>query len=102
MMKDAERNAEADKKRREQIDAKNMADSLVYQAEKQLQDLGDKVVPEDRDRAEYLIKELREAIAKEESDRLKSLSDELQQTLMQIGNAMYANSNGENGTKSRS
>ncbi|MEM9538184.1 MAG: molecular chaperone DnaK [Cyanobacteria bacterium P01_E01_bin.42] len=95
MMKDAERNAEADKKRREQIDAKNTADSLVYQAEKQLNDLGDRVASEDRDRAENLIQQLRDAIEKEESDRLKSLSDELKQTLMQIGNAMYANSNEE-------
>jgi molecular chaperone DnaK len=41
MVKDAEKNAEADRKRREQIDTKNQADSLVYQAQKQLKDLGD-------------------------------------------------------------
>ncbi|MGK7925184.1 MAG: molecular chaperone DnaK [Spirulina sp.] len=94
MVKEAETNAEADKKQREQIDAKNLADSLVYQAEKQLKDFGDKVSPADRDRAEDLIKQLREAIQQEDSDRMKSLSNELQQTLMQIGNAIYANASG--------
>ena len=96
MMKDAQINAEADKKRREQIDTKNTANSLVYQAEKQLKDFGDKVSPADRDRAENLIQQLRDAIQQEDSDRMKSLSSELQQTLMQIGNAMYANA--ETGT----
>ncbi|MBW4497001.1 MAG: molecular chaperone DnaK [Oscillatoria princeps RMCB-10] len=94
MVKEAERNAEADRKRREEIDTKNMADSLAYQAEKQLKDLGDKVPAADRSRAEGLVKDLREAIKNNNSDRIKSLSDNLQQALMQIGSAIYAQAGG--------
>jgi molecular chaperone DnaK len=94
MVKDAEKNAEADRKRREQIDTKNQADSLVYQAEKQLKDLGDKVSAADKSRVEGLIKDLREAINQENSDRMKSLTNDLQQALMQVGSAVYAQAGG--------
>ena len=85
---------EADRKRREQIDTKNQADSLVYQAEKQLKDLGDKVPAADKSRVEGLIKDLREAINQDNSDRMKSLSNDLQQALMQVGSAVYAQAGG--------
>ena len=109
MVKDAERNAEADRKRREQIDTKNQADSLAYQAEKQLKDLDDKISAADKSRVEGLVKDLREAINQENCDRMKSLSNDLQQALMQVGSAVYAqaggntsNGNTSNGTSSRS
>jgi molecular chaperone DnaK len=94
MVKDAETNASADKERRDQIDTKNMADSLAYQAEKQLQDFGDKVAASDKSRVEGLISQLREAIQQENVESMKSLSTEVQQALMQMGNAMYANAGG--------
>ena len=90
MVKDAESHAAEDRQRREQIDTKNMAESSAYQAEKQLQDLGDKVPAADRTRAEDLIKDLREAVDRENYDRAKSLTEELQQALMQIGSAVYS------------
>ncbi|MEG3987824.1 molecular chaperone DnaK [Microcoleus sp. S28C3] len=90
MVRDAEAHAEEDKRRREQIDTKNIADSLVYQAQKQLKDLDGKVSDADKSRAEGLIKDLQEAINQENSDRIKSLTNELQQALMQIGSAVYA------------
>ncbi|QZZ22909.1 molecular chaperone DnaK [Leptothermofonsia sichuanensis E412] len=90
MVKEAERNAEADRRRREQIDTKNTADSVAYQAEKQLKDLGDKVPATDKTRLEGMIKDLREAINQENYDRMKSLTSDIQQTLMQIGSAVYA------------
>ncbi|NQE36782.1 molecular chaperone DnaK [Microcoleus asticus] len=90
MVRDAEAHAEEDKRRREQIDTKNIADSLVYQAQKQLKDLDGKVSDADKSRAEGLIKDLQEAINQENSDRMKSLTNELQQALMQIGSAVYA------------
>jgi molecular chaperone DnaK (HSP70) len=102
MVKDAERNAEADRKRREQIDTKNQADSLVYQAEKQLKDLGDKVSAADKSRVEGLIRELREAINQENSDRMKSLTNDLQQALMQVGSAVYAQAGGSTSNASTS
>ncbi len=97
MVRDAEAHAEEDRKRREQIDTKNMADSLAYQAEKQLQDLGDKVSSEDRSRVEGLVQNLREAINQENFERMKSLTNELQQALMQVGSAVYAQAGGGDG-----
>jgi molecular chaperone DnaK len=90
MVQEAERNAAADRQRREQIDAKNMADSLIYQTEKQLKELGDKVPTTDKNRVEGLVRELREAMDRENVDRMKSLSNDLQQAMMQVGNAVYA------------
>ena len=94
MVKDAESQAEEDRQRRERIDAKNMADSLTYQAEKQLQDLGDKVPEAGKSRVEELIKELREASNQENVDRMKSLTNDLQQALMQIGSTVYSQAQG--------
>jgi molecular chaperone DnaK len=94
MVKDAERNAEADRQRREQVDTKNNAEALAYQAEKQLQDLNGQVPVADKEKVTNLVKELRDAINGEQYDRMKSLSNELQQSLMQIGQAIYANAAG--------
>jgi molecular chaperone DnaK len=89
MVRDAEANAAADKERREKIDLKNQADSLAYQAEKQLSDLGDKVPAADRTKAEEQIKALREAIQSEDHDKIKSVTGELQQTLYGISSNLY-------------
>jgi len=90
MVKDAQRNAEEDRRRRERVDTKNTADSAAYQAEKQLKDLGDKVPAADKTRLEVMIKDLRQAIKQENYDRMKSLTNEIQQALMQIGSAVYS------------
>jgi molecular chaperone DnaK (HSP70) len=97
MVRDAESHAEEDRRRREQIDTKNLADSLVYQAEKQIRDLGDKVSATDQSRVEELVKDLRSAINQDNFDRIKSLSGELQQTLMQIS-AVYAQAGSPDGS----
>ena len=89
MVRDAEANAAADKERREKIDLKNQADSLAYQAEKQLSDLGDKVPAADKAKAEEQIKTLREAIQNEDYDQIKSVTGELQQTLYGISSNLY-------------
>lgn len=89
MVKNAEAHAAEDKKRREQIETKNMADSLAYQAEKQLKDLDDKVSATDKSRVEGLVKDLRQAISQENYERMTSLSNDLQQALMQVI-AVYA------------
>jgi molecular chaperone DnaK len=94
MVKQAEQNAAADKTRREKIDRKNQADSLVYQAEKQLQDLGDKVPAADKTKAEGLINDLKDAVSKEDDDRIKTLMPELQQTLYSIGSNIYQQQGG--------
>ncbi|MGM3308711.1 Hsp70 family protein, partial [Anabaena sp. WFMT] len=102
MVRDAESHAEEDRRRREQIDTKNLADSLAYQAQKQLKDLGDKVSAADRSRVEELVKDLQEAINQDNFDRIKSLSSELQQVLMQIGSAVYAHAGSPNGSSGES
>ncbi|MGQ9869182.1 molecular chaperone DnaK [Leptodesmis sp.] len=89
MVREAEQNAAADRERREKIDLKNQADSLAYQAEKQMTELGDKVSADDKSKVEGMIKDLREAINQENFDRIKSLTTELQQTLYTIGSNIY-------------
>ena len=98
MVKEAESNAAADKERRDKIDRKNQADSLVYQAEKQISELGDKVPPADKTKAEGLIKDLKEAIAAENDETIQSLLPELQQVLYSIGTSMYQQAGGPEGT----
>ena len=94
MVKEAEANAAADKERRDKIDRKNQADSLVYQAEKQLKELEDKVSATDKSKAEGLINELKEAIAQENDDKIKTLMPELQQILYSIGTSVYQQAGG--------
>ena len=102
MVQQAESHAAEDRQRREQIDTKNIADSLAYQAEKQLNDFGNKVPAADRTRIEGLIKDLKEAIAGENYDRMKSITNDLQQALMQVGSAVYSQSASVNGAGSSS
>ena len=92
MVKEAEENANEDKERREKIDRKNQADSLVYQGEKQLKELEDKVSADNKAKAEDLIKQLKEAIAEDNDDNIKSLTEELQQLLYSIGTSVYQQS----------
>lgn len=89
MVNEAEANANADKERREKIDRKNQADSLVYQAEKQLTELGDKVPADDKAKAESLIKDLKEAVAAEDDAKIQTVMPELQQVLYTIGTNIY-------------
>ncbi len=98
MVREAEQNATADKERREKIDLKNQADSLSYQAEKQIAELGDKVPEADKTKVEGQIKDLREAIAKEDFDQIKTLTGELQQSLYSISSNLYQQAGGEAGS----
>lgn len=89
MVNEAESNASVDKERRERIERKNQADSLVYQAEKQLEELGDKVPPSEKNKAQGLIKDLEEAIAQDDDGKIKTILPELQQALYAIGSSVY-------------
>ncbi|MGB9739444.1 molecular chaperone DnaK [Chloroflexus sp.] len=89
MVREAQLHAAEDKARRELVELKNQADSLAYQAEKSLNELGDKIDSIERGRIENLIKDLREAIAKEERSRIQQLSNELQQAVFKISQAVY-------------
>jgi molecular chaperone DnaK len=94
MVREAEQNASSDKERREKIERKNQADSLAYQAEKQLQELGDKVPEADKTKVEGLVKELRDAVAKEDDEQIKKLTPELQQALFAVGSNLYQQAGG--------
>ena len=97
MVKDAETNAAADKEKRERIDLKNQAETLVYQAEKQLGELGDKVGAEDKAKVEASSAKLKEAIEKEDFDTMKSELETLQQALYAAGAAVYQQAAGAEG-----
>lgn len=95
MVKDAEANAEGDKARREMVEAKNQAESMIHSTEKSITDLGDKVSDEDKDAAEKAIVLLKDALEAAESeedsnvDDIKSRTEELAQAAMKIGEAAY-------------
>jgi molecular chaperone DnaK len=94
MVREAEQNAATDKERRERIERKNQADTLSYQAEKQLQELGDKVPEADKTKIEGMVKELREAIAQDDDDKIKTLTTDLQQELFKVGSNIYQQAGG--------
>jgi molecular chaperone DnaK len=89
MVKEAEANAAADKKRREFVEAKNQADGLVHQLEKTLKDDADKISPADRSEAESAIAAARTAMEGSDADVLKSAADRLSKAAMKIGEQMY-------------
>ncbi|MEM6517878.1 MAG: molecular chaperone DnaK [Cyanobacteria bacterium P01_C01_bin.70] len=94
MVKDAEQNAAADKERREKVELKNQADTLSYQAKKQVEELGDKVPADEKTKIEGQIKELEEAVASEDYDKMKSLTTEIQQALYSISANLYQQAGG--------
>jgi molecular chaperone DnaK len=89
MVKDAESNATADKEKRERIDIKNQAETLVYQAEKQLGELGDKVDADSKAKVEEKRVKLKEAVDKDDFVAMKSILEELQQELYTLGASVY-------------
>ncbi len=89
MVKDAEANAETDKKKREEVDVKNQADSLVFQVEKNIKEHGDKINPEDKSKIEADLKDLKEALEKNEIESIKQKTQDLTQSSMKMGEAMY-------------
>ncbi|QPN60829.1 molecular chaperone DnaK [Synechococcus sp. CBW1002] len=99
MVKDAEANASADKEKRERIDLKNQAETLVYQSEKQLGELGDKVSADDKAKVEGFSKTLKEAIDKEDYDTMKSTLEQLQQALYAAGASVYQQAGAEAGAE---
>lgn len=74
---------------------KNQSDSLCYQSEKQLKELGDKVNQEDKTKIEDLIKQLRAATESDNDVEMKSLNEKLQNELMEIGKKIYSQNPGE-------
>ena len=90
MVKDAEANADSDQQKREAIDTKNRAESLIYQAEKQVEELCEKVSPEAKTKVELVLTELKEAVASDDSQRIKERVEGVQTALMEMGAAVYS------------
>lgn len=88
-VKEAEAHAEEDKKRQEEIEIKNNADSMIYTSEKTLEELGDKVDADKKSQIENLVKELREIAATDDFDAIKAKTDELTKVVQEVGAAIY-------------
>ena len=88
-VKEAEQHAEEDKKRQEEIEIRNNADSMIYTSEKTLEELGDKVDADKKSKIEELVKELRELIPGKDIDAIKTKTDELNKIIQEIGAAIY-------------
>jgi len=100
MVKDAEANAEADKKRREGVEAKNQAESLIHSTEKSLKDYGDKVSEADRTAISDAIAALKSAVEATEPDAedIKAKTQTLMEVSMKLGQAIYEAQQAEAGT----
>jgi molecular chaperone DnaK len=95
MVKDAEANAEADKKRRELVEVKNQGESLIHATEKSVAEYGDKVSAADKGAIETAIAALRTALEGEDAEGIKAKTNDLMQASMKLGEAMYAASQAE-------
>jgi len=94
LMKDAEFHAEEDKKKKALAEARNHADSLIYQTEKSMKELGDKVDSGLKSNVEGIIERLKKAIEGTDTEEIKRLSEELTQTSHKLAEAMYAKASG--------
>jgi molecular chaperone DnaK len=89
LVRDAQTHAEEDRRRKETVEARNMADSLAYQTEKALRDAGDKIPAEVRGEIEGKIKDVRSALEGSDLARIKSATDALAQSAQKIGQHVY-------------
>ena len=89
MVKDAEANASEDKQKRELVEARNQADSLVHSSEKNLTEFGDKIGPEEKAAIEEALADLKGAMESDDAEAIKAKTDTLAQAAMKLGEAMY-------------
>ncbi|MET0235620.1 MAG: molecular chaperone DnaK [Kibdelosporangium sp.] len=97
MVKDAEAHAEEDKRRKEEAEVRNQAETLVYQTEKFLKDNEDKVPADAKEKVSAAIAEANEALKGEDSAKIKAAVEKLSQESQQMGEAMYASANAAGG-----
>lgn len=90
MVQEAERFAKEDKEKREAIDTKNQADSVVYQTEKQLKELGEKIPAAIKEKVEAKLKDLKDAIEEGVTQKIKDAISAVNQEVLQIGQSMYS------------
>ena len=95
MVKEAEEHAQEDKKRREQVEARNHADALIHDTEKNLKEHGDKVPAADKEAVEQAISDLREVIDGDDGEAIKAKTEALGEASMKLGEAIYKASQAE-------
>ncbi len=95
MVKEAEQNADADKKKREAVEAKNQGELLIHSTEKSLKDYGDKVTAEEKAAIETAIADLKGVLEGDDADAIKEKSATLAEASMKLGEAMYKQSQAE-------
>lgn len=95
-VKEAEKYAEEDKKRKEEIEARNNADSVIYQTEKTLKDLEGKVTPAEKSEIEEKISKVREALNGTDTDAIKNATEELTNRFYAISSRIYQETNAQN------
>ena len=106
LVQEAEANADDDRKKKESVETRNLADNLIYTTEKTLAENSDKVPEELKTQIESKVATLKEALESDDDESIKSSLDDLQQTLQELGNAVYSqesenpNNETEEGTKS--
>ncbi|WP_342451644.1 molecular chaperone DnaK [Methanobacterium petrolearium] len=86
---EAEQHAEEDKKRQEEVEIRNNADSMIYTSEKTLDELADKVQPDQKTKIEGLVKELREVVGGDDLEAIKNKTEELTKAVQEVGAAIY-------------
>jgi molecular chaperone DnaK len=89
MVRDAEMHAQEDRQRKEEIELRNRADSLAYQAERTLRDVGDKVSAGVRSEVEDKVKAVRDALSSNDVNRMRSAADDLERAMQRIGQDVY-------------
>jgi molecular chaperone DnaK len=90
LVKDAELHGEEDRRKRELVDARNMADSLIYTTEKSIKEAGDKVDEATKQNVQQAVERLKGAMGSEDAQEIKRLTDELTQASHKLAEAMYA------------
>ena len=98
MVKEAEANREQDNKRKEEAEVKNEAEQMIFQTEKSMKDLGEKLDSKDKEEAESKVKTLKEALEKNDIEAIKKEKDALQETLYKLAAKVYENTNASNNT----
>ncbi|MEQ8187786.1 MAG: molecular chaperone DnaK [Candidatus Eremiobacterota bacterium] len=97
MVRESESHAEEDRKKKEEIEIKHRADSLLYQMEKQIKDYGDRISPQNKQSIEAAIGELKDAIKSDNLDRIKKAEEDLKQASYKMAESLYANSGATTG-----
>ena len=97
MVREAELHAQEDQRRKEEIETRNRADSLAYQSDRTLQDVGDKISPSSRSEAESKIQAVRDAVSTNDVTRMRNTMSDLESTMQRVGQEIYSQAGATSG-----